>query len=453
MASYLDDDPTLVSGRNAVALANLKRNALAALPNFGSAYSTGQSVGAGMRYAGNAVSDAASSVSRFANAAAAPISTTLGVFKQPAAQFGRGILGMDDVPAATSNAVNAASPTPTSVADTTAGMQWPRASPPSNSVRVQEQAGPPDAARNPNQAWTMPDGTQSGYYQQSETPGTARNVYSDNEPHYGSVMSVPRESMMALSPETSRALYAAKSAAVDRGDTDFLSGNGGGGGWTMPASTLGDAHPFDAEIQRLSGSDGLVDQWKGRRLQRARDADLNVRAALQNAQSSSVSAQASSTRARNEVPLAQLHDATARAGQGLVYGAHAMTDATTRAGQESIARTAAAANETHRRATDAAFAHYAGEATIRTQAAKYAALNTPEGDARARELYELTIPRFQADPRFDTVRPDGLGGLITSGPNGVTAQSAAEVQAEAKKRMQDAAAKRAKDGWPTMSGP
>lgn len=370
---------------------------------------------------------------------------------QGATSFGRGFLGLADVPPATTNAVAATLPPVggqgrSDTTDNTAGMQ-PIKTP--TSVPVQEQAGPPQALQNPNQAWTNPDGTQSGFYHQSETAATARNVLqpqydtNGNEiPQYGSVTSIPASSMTAISPELGRQLYAAKAAAADRGD---LGSGSGGGGWTVGMPTM-DEHPFDAEINRLSNSDGIVDQWKGRRLQRARDADLQARAALQNSA-------AATTRVANELPIARMHDLTSRYGVDAVYGAHQMTDATTRRGQNLVdlqhQDTVAAAI----RAQNAGFAPHAGTAAIQAEAAKYALLGTPEGDARARALYALTIPRFEPEGRFDNVKPDGLGGIISSGPNGVTTTTAAELKVLADKRMKDAAAKRVTDGMPTMTGP
>jgi hypothetical protein len=219
--------------------------------------------------------------------------------------------------------------------------------------------------------------------------------------------------------------------------------------------TLDTSHPFDAEINRLSSSDGIVDQWKARRMAHTRNLDMAERTAALNAQSGQTSAQATAMRAGNEVPLAQMLDLTARQNAGLVYGAHLQSDATMRRGQDMTAAERKAANEVAIRGQDAIFAPHAGIADMQAQAAKYSRLGTPEGDARAREIMDNTIQRWQPQERAAKTVMGVDGSLHTYAPDGteISAQSPAEQQAAAKKRLQDAAAKRVAEGLPTLTGP
>jgi hypothetical protein len=91
------------------------------------------------------------------------------------------------------------------------------------------------ATRDSQATFTNPDGTTQGYYRQSDMPSPLTG-------QRGSVSSISSAAMSGLSPETSRALSAARAAAADRGDFEAVSnsygGNFAGGQFRPQAPTL-----------------------------------------------------------------------------------------------------------------------------------------------------------------------------------------------------------------------
>lgn len=88
-------------------------------------------------------------------------------------------------------------------------------------------------------------------YRQSTSPATGRRGIADPATvAYGSQLTIPKTSMENLSPETSRQLSAAKSAAANRGDFDSLNGAPGYKGPLAPQRGIAGDFDFATNAAR-----------------------------------------------------------------------------------------------------------------------------------------------------------------------------------------------------------
>jgi hypothetical protein len=93
------------------------------------------------------------------------------------------------------------------------------------------------------------------------------------------------------------------------------SGGGYGGNDTMMGVLQAKLDRLDAASEPLLGSKSIVDNWRGRQLQKRRDRLAMSAASL-------MSATSQQQRAANEMPIARMGDATARRGHDLQLSAH-----------------------------------------------------------------------------------------------------------------------------------